>query len=109
MTGGTFEIEWTPTAFRSLADISDKRAQRKVFERAQLLAIEPESQGKALVGPLSGCRSVRAVGQRYRIVYRVERSRVTVMVLAVGLRKSGDNKDIYALAKKLVRLGLSGK
>jgi mRNA interferase RelE/StbE len=109
VSGGKFGIEWAPTAVRALAGIADKRAQRKIFDRAAALATEPESQGKALVGPLAGYRSVRAVGQRYRIVYRVERGRVVVIVLAVGLRKGGDSKDIYALAKKLVRLGLLEK
>jgi mRNA interferase RelE/StbE len=109
VTGRAFEVEWSPAAVRSLAAISDKRVQRKIFERASALAVTPEEQGKALVGPLAGYRSVRAVGQRYRIVYRVERGRVVVIVLAVGLRKDGDRADVYALAKKLVRLGLVGK
>ena len=109
MTGATFRIEWAPTAVRALAGIADKRVQRKIFERAEALATGPESQGKALVGPLAGYRSVRAVGQRYRIVYRVERDRVIVITLAVGLRKDGDRKDVYALAKRLVRLGLLKK
>jgi mRNA interferase RelE/StbE len=105
----SFRVEWAPTAVRTLAGIADKRVQRKIFERAEALATEPDSQGKALVGPLAGCRSVRAVGQRYRIVYRVERGRVIVIVLAVGLCKDGDRGDVYALAKKLVKLGLLGK
>jgi len=104
-----FGIEWAPTAVSALAGIADRRVQRKIFERAEALAIDPESQGKALVGPLAGCRSVRAVGQRYLIVYRVERGRVIVIVLAVGLRKGGDRGDVYALAKTLVKLGLLGK
>ncbi len=29
-----------------------------------------------------------------------------MLVVAPGIRKDGDKKDIYALAKKLVRLGL---
>ena len=109
MSGEKFKIEWAPTAVRALAGIADKRVQRKIYERAAALVTEPESQGKALVGPLVGYRSVRAVGHRYRIVYRVERGRVIVIILAVGLRKDGDRADIYALAKKLVRLGLMGK
>jgi mRNA interferase RelE/StbE len=104
-----FRVEWSKAAMRALAAISDKRVQRGIFERAEALARDPEMQGKPLVGPLAGCRSVRAVGQRYRIVYRVERGRVVVIVLAVGLRKDGDRADVYALAKKLVRLGLLGK
>jgi len=53
-----------------------------------------------------GFRSVRAVGQRYRIVYRVERREVVVVIVAVGRRKARDKNDIYELAKKLLRLGL---
>jgi len=47
-----------------------------------------------------------AVGQRYRIVYRVERREVVVVIVAVGRRKASDKNDIYELAKKLLRLGL---
>jgi mRNA interferase RelE/StbE len=109
MSGKKFGIEWAPTAVRSLSGIADKRVQRKIFERAEALATHPESQGKALIGPLAGYRSIRAVSQRYRIVYRVERGRVVVIILTVGIRKDGASNDIYALAKKLVRLGLLGK
>ena len=70
------------------------------------LTESPEQQGKPLVGELAGFRSVRAVGQRYRIVYRVERREVVVVIVAAGRRKAGDRNDIYELAKKLLRLGL---
>lgn len=29
-----------------------------------------------------------------------------VLVVALGIRKEGDKKDVYNLAKKLIRLGL---
>jgi mRNA-degrading endonuclease RelE of RelBE toxin-antitoxin system len=35
-----------------------------------------------------------AVGQRYRIVYRVERREVVVVIVAVGRRKARDKNDI---------------
>ncbi|MDJ0589387.1 MAG: hypothetical protein QNJ72_05225 [Pleurocapsa sp. MO_226.B13] len=57
----------------------------------------PEKQGKALSGKLKGYRSVRALGQRYRIVYRVERSTITVLIVGAGIRKEGIKKDIYAI------------
>jgi len=107
VSGKRHAVEWSPTAVRALSAVGDKRIQRKIFERASSLALEPETQGKALVGPLAGYRSVRAIGQRYRIVYRVERGRVVVFVLTVGLRKGGHRADIYELAKKLVKLGLT--
>ncbi|MBZ5537093.1 MAG: hypothetical protein LAO31_14155 [Acidobacteriia bacterium] len=64
--------------------------------------VDPEKQGKPLVEELAGYRSLRAVGQRYRIIYRVDRS----LVIAVGIRKAGSQRDIYSLAKKLIRLRL---
>jgi len=36
----------------------------------------------------------------------VVREKVEVLILAVGLRKQDDKKDIYELAQKLVRMGL---
>lgn len=62
-----------------------------------------------MAGPLKGFRSLRAAGQRYRIVYKVFESEVVVIVVAVGIRKEGDTKDIYELMKKYVRIGLLGK
>jgi len=46
------------------------------------------------------------VGQRYRIIYRVERSAVVVVVVAAGIRKDGSREDVYRVAAKLIRLGL---
>ena len=53
-----------------------------------------------------GYRSVRAVGQRYRIIYQVESAQVRVIIIAAGIRRGGDRQDIYTLAQRLVRLGL---
>ena len=47
---------------------------------------------------LLGFRNVRAVGQRYRIVYKVEQEQVLVLVVGIGRRKDGDKKDIYTLS-----------
>ena len=62
-----------------------------------------------MLGELEGYRSLRAVGQRYRILYAIKEEKVIVYVVAVGIRKEGDKVDVYALAKKLVRLGLLGE
>src|SRR6266704_1107742 len=91
-------------ARRSLLDLPEKLA--RVPERAGQLAKSPEQQGKPLIGELNGFRSVRAAGQRYRIVYLVERREVVVAIVAVGKRKEGDKRDVYVLARKLLRLGL---
>ncbi len=89
-----------------LQDVSDSRLRELIFRRAKQLETEPEKQGKRLLGELAGLRSIRAAGQRYRILYRVERSRVIVLVVAVGIRKEGSRRDIYSLAKKLLRAKL---
>lgn len=89
-----------------LNGIRDRRIQQKIGQAVDRLSENPESQGGPLVGDLSGCRSLRASGQRYRIIYRVNREKLRVEVCAVGIRKEGSKVDIYALARRLVRLGL---
>jgi mRNA interferase RelE/StbE len=101
-----FAITWTETALKLVEAISDQRTRRLIVQRAEQLARSPEQQGKPLIGELAGFRSIRAVGQRYRIVYRVERREVAVLIVAAGRRRSGEKSDIYELARKLLRQGL---
>lgn len=86
-----------------------KRIQRDTREKIKYrigeLSEDPEKQGKALIGELSGLRSIHAAG-RYRVVYRINREKGIVEVLMTGIRKEGDKGDIYALTKKLLRAGL---
>ncbi len=89
-----------------LVAITDRRVRQSLIQRIDGLAEEPEKQGKALTGELLGLRSVRAVGQRYRILYQLHRQQVIVVVVALGLRRDGSRKDIYELGKKLLRLRL---
>ena len=102
----TYQIIITPTALELLHAIPDRRVQRAIAARIDRLAKEPEKQGKPLLGELASYRSLRAVGQRYRIIYRVDRGQILVLVVAVGIRKEGNKRDVYALAKRLIRLGL---
>ena len=102
----TYQVDILPAAQQMVLAIADRRIQEKILERLTALAAEPELQGKPLGDDLAGYRSVRAVGQRYRIIYRVERTLVTVVVVAAGIRKAGSREDIYRVAAKLVRLGL---
>ena len=96
----------TRNAKKQLAAIKDQRVQEGLRKSLRRLEYEPESQGKALTDELAGYRSVRAIGQRYRVIYKVRGERVTVLVVTLGLRKEGDKKDIYELTKKLLRSGL---
>lgn len=104
----TFQIRIGSAALKQLEGIDDRRVRALISSRIDALAKEPEKQGKALLGELSGCRSDRAVGQRYRIIYRVEREREVVSVLGLGIRKDRSKADVYSLARKLLRLGLLG-
>ena len=98
-------IRITPQVKQQLKDL-DTRSRKQVAAKIDDMRTEPEKRGKPLQGSLAGFRSIRAAGQRYRIVYIVESREVIVLVIAVGIRKEGDKKDIYALMKKLVNSGL---
>ena len=101
-----YRVVLTPTARSMLAAIKDRRIQEKIREKIDGLARDPDTQGKPLLGELSGFRSVRAAAQRYRIIYRVHQDRVEVLVVAIGLRREGHREDIYRLAQRLLRLKL---
>ena len=51
---------------------------------------------------------MRAVEQRYRIIYAINQTQVTVLVVALDIRKDGSKQDIYTLANKVVELRASG-
>jgi len=101
-----WQIRILPIVEKQLTAIKDKRVQATISKRIDDLRYAPNEQGKPLVGELEGYRSVRAVGQRYRILYKVQAQEVLVTVVTVGMRKEGDRADVYILAKRLVRLGL---
>jgi len=98
----SYQVFLTPQARLMLQSISDKRIRAMIARRIDGLAKEPVKKGKALVAELTGFRSLR-VG-RYRVLYKVEEE--SVIIVAVGIRREGDTKDIYARAKKLLRLKL---
>jgi mRNA interferase RelE/StbE len=102
----SYSIIVRASAIAMLKTISDRRIREKIDQKINGLANEPEKQGKELGGELEGYRSVRAVGQRYRIIYRIDGENVVVIVVALGIRKEGDKKDVYKLAQRLFKLGL---
>lgn len=103
----TYKVIIQPVALEMLRRVTDRRIQGKISQRIGELAQEPEKRGKPLTDELQGFWSLRAAAQRYRIIYRIENRRVEVIVIAIGLRKAGDRKDPYEIAKKLVRLQLA--
>jgi len=102
-------IKWTETALKMAEAIPDRRVRGLIFARVSELATAPEQMGKPLTGELAGYRAVRAAGQRYRVLYRVERRQVTILVVAVGRREEGDRQDVYELARRLLRQRLLGE
>ena len=99
-----YSIEITDSATQMLTGVRDRRIRRLLASRIDRLASEPDRQGRPLGGELTGRRACRAVGQRYRIIYRIDQA--VVVVVAVGLRRAGDRNDVYILAERLARLGL---
>jgi len=101
----SYRVLITDTCLDLIARIPDKRIQREILNRIEKLSHEPDKQGKNLVKDLSGFRSVHAAG-RYRIIYKIDKQTVIIYILAAGIRKEGDKKDIYKIAKKLLNAGL---
>ena len=106
MTPAPYRVVLTLTARSMLAAITDRRTRERIRDRIDGLAADPDLQGRALLGELIGYRSLRAVGQRYRIIYRVRQTQVEVLVVAIGRRAEGSREDIYRLAQRLLRLRL---
>ena len=100
-----WHVEISSPALKQLEAIKDTRVRGKPFERIEQLQNEPENQGKPLKDELSGLRSVRAIGQRFRIIYRLKDEQIIVVVVAVGMRREGDRSDIYRIAERLLRSG----
>lgn len=109
-----FEILLTEQAEADLNAISDTRTATAIEKRIEKLEGDALALGKELQGDLGGYYSVRAAGQRYRIVYQVALIEATessappdpdglVTVLVIGIRKEGDKRDVYWVASK--RLG----
>jgi len=103
-----FKIRLTELAAQTLRSI-EANTRRQILSKIDQLKENPELLGKPLLGPLKEFRSVRAAGQRYRIIYRIDGDQIIVIVVAIGIRKSGDKKDIYELMKKLIKTGIVEK
>ncbi|MFZ0451126.1 MAG: type II toxin-antitoxin system RelE/ParE family toxin [Desulfatiglandaceae bacterium] len=102
-----YKVEITETCLGLIAKISDKKIKLSILAKIEALEDDPQKQGKALLKNLTGLRSIHAAG-RYRIIYRLNDSSNIVWILAAGIRKQGDRKDIYEVAKKLLKSGLLG-
>jgi mRNA interferase RelE/StbE len=101
-----WQIKLTVPALNQLVMIKDTRLRESISRRIKALENDPEKQGKPLADELAGYRNVRAIGQRYQILYKAEADQVVVVAIAVGSYKEDSKAGVYALVKKLARLGL---
>ena len=101
-----YTIKLTQIAAEFIAKL-DTKSQQQVLQKIEVLKEYPLKVGKPLKGNLQDYRSIRAVGQRYRIIYQVKENEIAVIIVAVGIRRDGDKKrDIYELMKKYLKIGL---
>jgi mRNA interferase RelE/StbE len=101
-----YGVEITPVALEMLKGMKDRSIARQIAQRIDRLGDDPEKQGKPLLGGLRGYRSVRAAGQRYRVIYGIQDTSVIVIVAGVGIRKEGERGDIHKLVRKMIQLNL---
>jgi len=99
-----YKIKLTSIAAESIRKL-DQKTRTIIIKRIEELSDNPLLLGKQLKGPLKDLRTIRAAGQRYRIIYRIIEDEI-VVVINVGIRKDDSKKDIYALMKKLIKTGL---
>lgn len=97
-----YQVILSAQARQLFAQIRDRREQQLLLTRIEKLKHDPDKQGKPLSEQLIGYRSIRAVGQRYRIIYRIEQDQVLVVVVGIGRRKEGDKRDVYAATQRLL-------
>ncbi len=95
-----FEVILSNKAQADLREIGDTRTYRALTRKIDALELEPDKQGKQLGKDLTDYRAVRAAGQRYRVVYQVGMLEGVVTVVVVGIRREGDRKDVYRVARK---------
>lgn len=103
-------VQWTEPAKAKLATLPPK-IRRTILEKTKALGdCDPRKAHKPLTGPLRGYFSIKV--SRYRAIYTMREETlangdtillVRVVVVAVGLRKAGDRRDVYALAERLIR------
>lgn len=95
-----------PEAKKHLAAIKDSKVQRGLKNALNRLKDDPDKRGKPLREDLIGFRGLRAVGERYRIIFQVLDGKREVHVVAVGIRREGSHTDIYHVVSQLLRSGI---
>ena len=94
-----FQVTITEEAFADLSEVRDKSVQKSIQTKIGELTTEPHKRGKPLTDDLAGYYRLKARG-RYRIIYEVAMLEELVIIVVVGIRKEGDKRDAYKVAKK---------
>ncbi|WP_062268517.1 type II toxin-antitoxin system RelE family toxin [Endozoicomonas arenosclerae] len=91
-----WRIDYLPEVYSDLRSLGKPEARRilKVIE-TRIAAGEPDKLGKPLRSSLAGCRRIRTGNTR--IVYRVDNEKVSILVVAVGMRRGS---EVYKSAEK---------
>ena len=79
--------------FRRLGRVEARNIQAVIVER--LVQGEPDKAGKPLHGALAGFRRLRTGATR--IVYRVDKGKIEILIVAVGMRR---DDEVYERAGK---------
>lgn len=101
-SGTAYRVKLARRVQDQLRGIEDARVRHLIVDALERLKLHPNQQGKPLRGEFAGYRSLRVVGQRYRVIYKVDGDRVVVYVVFLGLRRQGSPDDVYEQAKKLL-------
>ena len=100
-----FRVQLLSLARRDIVRL-DKPIRERVSRQIDRLGSNPLTLGKSLSGNLANCREVH-VAHRYRIVYTVAETEITVLVIAVGKR---ENLEVYrTAAERLANLSSSAE
>ena len=81
--------------FRKLGRVEARNVQAVIIERLQ--NGEPEKSGKPLHGALAGYRRLRT--GTTRIVYRIDKGKIEVLVITVGMRR---DDEVYEKAYRRI-------
>ena len=82
--------------YKSLNEAEKRKITKYINQR---LTTYPEKYGKALIGNMKGYHRLRV--DSFRVIYRINKSEITVFIVQVGFRR---NAEVYIQAAK--RLGL---
>ena len=90
------DIQYLPEIKDDLKEIGQANARKvKQVIEDRFINGEPHKSGKPLRKELAGCRRIRT--GNIRIIYRVDQNVVSVLIIAIGLRR---DSECYAKAEE---------